>query len=99
MRIEDEVNIRRQWNNWRIASVDFSKLHDLHWDWTSGGVRAPSPQPFIHAFVMCDEIEGEIAHSCAHGKGPHSIKVVIVKKDNTPEMWAKLLSIVGPKPK
>ena len=43
-------------------------------------------------------MEGEIAHSCEHGPPPHSIKVVILKKDNRPEIFEKLLSVAGPRP-
>jgi hypothetical protein len=35
-------------------------------------------------------IEGEIAHSCEHGEGPHRIKVCIVQKDNTPAVFRRL---------
>ena len=45
------------------------------------------------------KIEGEIGHSCRHGNGPHWIKVCIVKKDQDPEVWKKILEIAGPKPK
>jgi hypothetical protein len=77
---------------------DFSKLSNLHWDNQSGGVRAPSPQYFIHGYVRCNEYEGDLAHSCAHGEGPHSIKVCITKTDNDPDVFSKLKSIVGQKP-
>lgn len=92
-----KVMIRRQWNDWRIAEVDFSKLSGLHWDNQSGGVRAPSPQYFIHGFVWCNNYEGDLAHSCSHGDAPHLIKVCITKTDN-PEVFAELKSIVGEKP-
>ena len=94
-----EVQIRRQWNDWRIAIVDSSKLSGLHWDNWSGGVRAPSPQYFIHGFVWCNDYEGDLAHSCSHGDGPHSIKVCIIKKDNNREVFAKLKSMAGEKPR
>ena len=29
------------------------------------------PQYFIHAYVMCDRYDGDLAHSCRHGEGPH----------------------------
>ena len=32
------------------------------------------------------------------GSGPHSIKVAVVKKDNDPETFKKLLALAGPKP-
>jgi len=92
------VNIRRQWNDWRIAGVEFEKLSGLHWDIISGGVRAAAPQPFIYGYVFCNDVDEDIAHSCQHGTAPHSIKVCIVKKDNSPKVFNKILKIVGPKP-
>ena len=95
---ELRVNIRRLWNDWRIAETMLSDLSDLHWDRYSGGVNAPCPQYFLHAYVMCDAYKGDLAHSCAHGQGPHSIKVCITKKDN-PDVFSSLTESVGPKPK
>ena len=40
-----------------------------------------------------DLVEGEVAHSCAHGPGPHRIKVVVVKKDNDPKLIKALTEI------
>jgi len=93
------VFIRRQWNDYRIASVKFDKIRDLHWSDISGGVQAPMPQFFVCGYVWCNEVEGDIAHSCEHGEGPHSIKVCVIKKDNTPKIFNELFEIVGPKPK
>lgn len=91
--------IRRQWNDWRIAKVSFDNLEDPHWDTFSGGVFQEAPQPFIHGYVWCCDVQGEIAHSCAHGEGPHRIKVCVVKKDNDPKVFDELLDWVGPKPR
>jgi len=91
------VKIRRQWNDWRIAEAELSDLSHPHWDIYSGGVNAPCPQYFIHAYIMCDKYEGELAHSCMHGQGPHSIKVCITKKDNA-NIFPILNKIAGPKP-
>lgn len=85
-----KIKVRRQWNNWRIAEVDLSDLTNLHWDKISGGVRAPAPRPFIHGNILCDAYNGDLAHSCAHGKRPHLIKVCITKKDNDKEVFAAL---------
>lgn len=92
------VYIRRQWNDWRIGEVGLSQLRNLDWDNLSGGVFKKAPHYFIHGYVWCDEVDGEIAHSCMHGYGPHSIKVCVVKKDNDNETFDRLLSVVGPKP-
>ena len=92
------VRIRRDWNDHRIGTVRWSDLRDSHWDDISGGEQNPTPQPFIHGYVWCDVVQGDIAHSCAHGPGPHNIKVCLVKKDNSREVWGRLSAIVGPKP-
>ncbi len=95
----EKISVRRKWNDWRIAEVESSKLRKLHWDNYSGGVQAKAPQYFLHAYVWCNEIEGDIAHSCAHGEAPHYIKVCITKIDNNKSIFKTLLSEVGPKPK
>jgi hypothetical protein len=98
LNVMEKVKIKRQWNDWRIAQAEFSKLSDFHWSRESGGVRAPAPQYFIHAYVWCDEYDGDLAHSCQHGSAPHSIKVCITKADNDPTTFAKIKAQVGDKP-
>jgi hypothetical protein len=93
-----DVFIRRQWNDFRIAKVSRENIRDLRWDFISGGMRSRAPQPFIHAYVWCDQVEGDIAHSCMHGRGPHRIKVCVTKKDNDRNVWRVLLEAAGPKP-
>lgn len=95
---EKWISIRRQWNDWRIARVKFEDVKKPRWDYLSGGINAMTPQAFIHGYTYCNKIDGEIAHSCMHGEGPHWINVCIVKKDNDKKTWDMLLKIVGPKP-
>lgn len=72
------VEVRRQWNDWRVAVYRLSDIDGPHWDSVSGGVNARAPREFLHAYVRCDGmISGEISHSCRHGRGPHNIKVCI----------------------
>ena len=92
------VQIRREWNDRRRASVPFDKLERPHWSWGSGGVFAPAPQPFIHGYVWCTDVDGDLAHSCTHGPPPHRIKVCVVKKGQEKPVWEKLLAAAGPKP-
>lgn len=95
-----KIFIRRQWSDWRVAEVELDKLQNLHWDTVSGGVYASIPQPFVHGYIWCDEIKDEdFPHSCVHGQGPHQIKVCIIKKDNSSDVFNEILKIVGPKPK
>lgn len=92
------VSIRRQWNDWRVAKVVFSDLSRFHWSRVSGSVRSTEIQPFVHAYVGCDRIQGDIAHSCLHGEGPHQINVCLEKRDNDSMIWKEILAIAGPKP-
>lgn len=95
---KEYVYVRRQWNDWRIAEVELIKIEGLKWSYFSGGVYARSPQPFVHGYVLCTDIIGDIAHSCLHGEGSHRIKICIVRKDNSSKIWQKILKIVGSKP-
>jgi hypothetical protein len=82
------VVVRRQWNHWMQGTVKLEDIDGFHWDDYSGGVCSRAPRPFIHGYVRCDAfIEGEVAHSCAHGNGSHNIKVCVVKKDNHPKLF------------
>jgi hypothetical protein len=92
-----KVRVRRMWNDWRVAEVDYEKIRNIHWDRFSGGVSIPAPQYFIHGYIWCDDYEGELAHSCRHGKGPHHIKICITKTDNEPTVFAKIEKQAGPK--
>jgi hypothetical protein len=88
---EETVVVRRQWNHWMHGTVHLTDINNPHWDDYSGGVHARSPRPFIHAYISCDAfVSGEVDHSCAHGEGPHRIKVCIVKKDNFPGTFGKI---------
>jgi hypothetical protein len=94
MCVEEEpaVWVRRQWNDWKRARVRLSDLQGPHWDATSGGINARAPRPFIHGYIWCNQLlEGELAHSCAHGAGPHRVKVCVVKKDNIPSVVQPLI--------
>src|SRR5713101_1492989 len=94
-----KVLIRRRWNDYLVAAVPYEALEGLQWSRVSGGVDALAPQPFIHAYVWCNEVDGDIAHSCRHGSGPHRIKVCVVRKDNSAILYKMLLAVVGPKPR
>jgi hypothetical protein len=95
---EQTVEVRRQWNDWQLARYRISDVAGWHWDNMSGGINATAPQYFVHAYVWCNAmIDGELAHSCSHGSGPHQIKVCITKKGNE-NAWAHVLRLAGPRP-
>jgi hypothetical protein len=88
------VWVRRQWNDYRDAAYCIEDVAGWHWSDVSGGVGACAPRPFVHAYVWCNQmIEGELAHSCSHGQGPHQIKVCVTKKMNK-AIWKEILRLV-----
>lgn len=90
------VVVRRKWNDWQKGAVYLRNLWDVHWDETSGGVRARAPRLFIHGYMSCDMlVSGEVAHSCTHGPGPHLIKVCVLQKDNSKDVMDRLLKIIA----
>ena len=89
------VRVRRDWDDHRVGTVRWSDLGNPRWDMVSGGTQTRTPQPFLHGYVMCDKVRGDIAHSCIHGPAPHNIKVCIVEKDNSRQVWDYLMKIVG----
>ena len=92
------VRIRRQWNDQRIGKVRWSDISNPRWDVVSGGTQAKAPQPFIHAYVYCDKVEIDITHSYNHGTQPHNIKICLVQKDNSKQVWNYLMKTVGKMP-
>ena len=62
----------------------------------AGGTQIESRKPFIYGYVWCDKVLGDIAHSCIHGPPPHNIKVCLMKRDNSRDVWNRLIQIAGP---
>ena len=93
------VKVRRQPNDYQVATYKLSGIFDLHWDDVSGGIGVSfMDQHFLYGYVQCDEaVEGEVAHSCQHGTAPHSIKICILKKDNK-TIYESLIKDLPPKP-
>jgi hypothetical protein len=90
---EPIVWVRRQYNDCRHAAYRLSDVWDLHWDNKSGGVQARANRYYLHGYVLCTAmIEGEIAHSCRHGRPPHQIKVCITKVGNE-KVFPQLLAL------
>ncbi len=77
------VWVRRQFDSHKHAAYRFSDMSGWHWSDVSGGTQKRANRQYLHAYVMCDAmIAGELSHSCAHGPGPHRIKVCVTKTDN-----------------
>jgi hypothetical protein len=92
---EDSVWVRRHWNDFRNGRVLLTSMRHFHFREISGGVRARSPRSMLYARIWCDRlVEGEIAHSCGHGPGPHEVLVCIVQRDNSKALYKRLLTMV-----
>ena len=87
--------VRRDWDDRGLGRVRWSDLQFPRWDTVSGGAQVENPLPLIHAYVWCDKVRGKIGHSCAHGAGPHSIKICMLREDNSRRIWGRLLELVG----
>lgn len=90
------VYVRRDWNDRRIGKVRWSDLENPRWDNVSGGTQIESRRPFVFAYVWCNKVQGDIAHSCLHGPAPHNVKVCIMKRDNSAKVWNRVSRMVGP---
>ena len=90
------VCVRRDWNDRGMGRVRWADLHDPRWDTVSGGAQVENPLPLLHGYVWCDKVRGKIGHSCAHGPGPHNIKVCMLRGDNSNRIWRRLLDLAGP---
>ena len=89
--MDELVNVRRQPNDRRIATYRVDEVDGIHFSAVTGGIQTLLPYQALCGYVYCDAmVEGELAHSCDHGKGTRRIKVVIPKIDNDPRLWANL---------
>lgn len=95
----DLVSVRRQWNSWEKAEVYVAEVSNPLWDVEGGGIKGGGADALIYGYVWCDAIvSGSLAHSCLHGTAPHSIKVCILRQDNSPRIFDYFFKMVGPKP-
>ena len=88
----DLVTVCRHWRDTQKAQVHIDKLTSLRFDSVAGGAGVMAPRQFLHGCILCtDLVSGEIAHSGRRGPPPHEIIVCITKKDNSPEIYKRLL--------
>src|SRR5262249_7056213 len=96
--VELFVSVRRQPDDWKIATYELQKISGLHVATGGGGVQRRSAM-HVYGYVLCDEmVNGELEHSCQHGPPPHQIKVCVTRKYNK-RVWPQIIEIVGAKPK
>ena len=95
---ERTVSVRRQPQDHRIAGYRLEDVYDPHLSSVTGGVQRSTGHPRLFAYVICDAmLDGELAHSCQHGTGPHRIKVCITKVGNDRATWRELAAMADEK--
>ena len=88
------VQVVRSPGGWPYP-VPESDLQDLLMTDHTGGVPVRLlPRIMLSALITCDLIDDEdkptFGHSCRHGPGPHTIRVLIRKGDNAPSTYKRL---------
>jgi hypothetical protein len=83
------VFVKRTWFGDDGDVVPVDAIDGVRWDNVSGGVNARQPRTSLCSYVRCDQAPG-VRHSCRHGQGPHSIKVLIRKKGSDPAAYRAL---------
>jgi hypothetical protein len=88
MRTTDEilVCVQLEWDGWQTAEVRLTDLQNVHWL-----QPARARRPFLHGYVSCATITtGEIPHDCERTKGPHMLRVCVLKRHNAPSVYAEM---------
>jgi hypothetical protein len=92
------VVVTRGWGDWRQIEVPVNALSDFRFTEFAGGTQQRLPRPTLAAYMSCEAIpEGaDFGHSCEHGSGPHSIKVLIFSSHNRRKLYEQLRQRVKP---
>jgi hypothetical protein len=91
---EPVVTVRRRWNDAQSAGVPLGVLRDLAIRDDPGGICGPVPRPFLTARVWCDHLgTGTALHACDAATAPHELELVILERDNPPDLMARLRSL------
>jgi hypothetical protein len=80
------VCVQSEWDGWQTAEVRLGDLQNVHWFQPE---RAR--MPFLHGYISCATITiGEIPHNCERTKGPHTLRVCVLKRHNAPSVYAEI---------
>jgi hypothetical protein len=90
--LNGHVHVTRGPDDSRTVLVPVASLRNPHMATDCGGRIAALAQPTLAAYMNCDlvPVGAPFGHDCAHGAGPHSIKVLIREQDNAPGPLAHL---------
>jgi len=88
------VVVRRRWNDAQSARVPLQALRELAIRDDPGGICGPIPRPFLTARAWCDHLgTGDGLHPCDAATAPHELELVILERDNPPDLMVRLRSL------
>jgi len=88
------VTVRRRWNDPQSARVPLDALREPAVRNDPGGICGPAPRPFLTARVWCDHLVGGAGlHACDAASAPHELELVILERDNPPDITARLKAL------
>jgi hypothetical protein len=88
------VTVRRRWNDPQSARVPEGALREPAVRNDPGGICGATPRPFLVARVWCDHLAGDTGlHACDPATAPHELELVILERDNPPDVHARLRSL------
>ena len=80
------ICLHADWKAWQSATARFVDIHDLHWHQPAG-----APHALVHGYVACtDIVAGQIPHQCDPRTAPHRLRVCILKRHTTADVYAML---------
>jgi hypothetical protein len=94
---EGTVLVTRGWGDPRTIPVVTTRLRNVHNATDEGGARRRLRRTMLAGYIDCDLIPAGVpfGHSCQHGAGPHSIKVLIRCRDNAPAAIRRLRELAA----
>ncbi|MGD0575846.1 MAG: hypothetical protein ABSB61_10845 [Anaerolineales bacterium] len=92
--LETPVSIKRGWFDGGIVAVPLGVLEGFHMSGVGGGIGHAFPRAMLCTYMSCADLpKGQwFGHSCAHGEGPHWIKVAMTRLSNK-AIYSKLLAM------
>jgi hypothetical protein len=70
-----------EWRGWEVTEVQANELSQLHWYHPPG-----APRELLHAYVNAARVS-----ALGPNQGDNPVRVVILKTDTTPDLYADLL--------
>lgn len=89
--VTGRISVSRDWGSPQKVKVPVNVARAPHITRRRGGDWKRLPHPVLAVYVFCDQLGSSFpGHSCQHGPGPHSIKVLVHRRGNDPMVYRML---------